>query len=89
MGPIQFSKYVCEQGTLATEQRGPVALVARDMQIVFDEEVARRANLTDAQLRAEGVSATDRVTLPLKDVGSVYCSMAAEVAGKPELSIVC
>ena len=36
------------------------------MQIVFDEEVARRANLTDVQLRAEGVSATEHVTFPLK-----------------------
>ena len=36
------------------------------MQIVFDEEVARRANLTDVQLRAESIGATEHVTLPLK-----------------------
>ena len=66
MGPMQFAKYVCEQGTLTTEHRGPVALVARDMQIVFDEEVARRANLTDAQLRAECISAPHRVIFLLK-----------------------
>ena len=36
------------------------------MQIVFDEEVASRANLTDAQLRAERVGATEPVTLELK-----------------------
>ena len=36
------------------------------MQIVCEEEVAKQANLTDAQLRAEGISATDRVTLLLK-----------------------
>ena len=66
MGPINFAFFFCEQGTPTTEQRGPMALAARDMQIVFDEEVARRANLTDAQLRAEGISATDRVTLTFK-----------------------
>ena len=66
MGPIDFAKYLCDQGELITEQRGPVALVARDMQIAYDEEVAQRAKLTDAQLRAEGISPTDPVTLPLK-----------------------
>jgi hypothetical protein len=66
MGPIDFAKYLCDQGELITEQRGPVALVARDMQIAYDEEVARRAKLTDAQLRAEGTGATEHVTLPLK-----------------------
>ena len=65
MRPINFAKYVCEQGTLTTEQRRPVALVARDMQIVFDEEVARRANLTDVQLRAESIGATEHITFPL------------------------
>ena len=54
MGPIDFAKYLCDKGGLTTEQRGPVSLVARNMQIAHDEEVARRANLTDTQLRAEG-----------------------------------
>ena len=66
MGPVDFAKYLCGKGTLTTEQRGPVSLVARDMQIVYDEEVARRATLTDAQLRAEGIGATEHVILPLK-----------------------
>ena len=66
MGPVGFAKYLCDKGTLSTEQRGPVSLVARDMQIVYDQEVARRATLTDAQLRAEGIGATEHMTLPLK-----------------------
>ena len=37
MGPKHFAKYFGEQRTLTTEQRRPVALVTRDMQIVFDE----------------------------------------------------
>ena len=66
MGPADFAKYLCDEGQLTTEQRGPVALVARDMQRVYDIEVARQTKLTDAQLRAEGIGATDHVTLPLK-----------------------
>ena len=66
MGPVDLAKYLCDKGTLAAEQRGPVALVARDMQRAYDEEVARRSQLTQAQLRAEGVGAAEHVTLPLK-----------------------
>ena len=66
MGPVDFAKYLCDAATLTAEQRGPVALVARDLQKAFDKEVARRAKLTDAQLRAEGIGATEHVTLPLK-----------------------
>ena len=50
MGPVDFAKYRCDAAGLTTEQRGPVALVARDMQVAYDEEVARRATLTEAQL---------------------------------------
>ena len=49
-------------GRLTTEQRGPVALVARDMQVEYDAEVARRATLTESQLRAEGIGASEHVT---------------------------
>ena len=66
MGPADFAKHLCDKGQLTTEQRGPVALVARYMQRVYDIEVARRAKLTYAQLRAEGISDTEHVTLPLK-----------------------
>ena len=48
MGPVDFAKYVCDKGTLTAEQRGPVALVARDMQVVYDAEVTRRATLTES-----------------------------------------
>ena len=54
--PVSCAKHLCDQGDLTQEQRGPVALVARDMQLVYEEEVARRALLTDAQLRAEGLT---------------------------------
>ena len=66
MGPIDFAKYLCDEASLTTEQRGPVALVARDMQKAYDTEVARQAKLTDAQRRAEGIGASEHVTLPLK-----------------------
>ena len=66
MGPIELAKYLCEKGELTTERRGLVALVARDMQKAYDEEVARRAKLTDTQLRAEGIADKAHVTLPLK-----------------------
>ena len=66
MGPVDFARYLCEKGTLTTEQRGPVALVAKDMQIVFDAEIARRATLSDEQIRAEGIGDKEHVTLPLK-----------------------
>ena len=66
MGPVELAKHLCDQGTLTAEQRGPVALIARDMQKAYDEEAARRARLTDAQLRAEGLDVVSQITLPLK-----------------------
>ena len=66
MGPMEFAKYLCDAATLTTEQRGPVALVARDMQVAYDAEVARRATRTENQLRAEGIGASEHVTLPRK-----------------------
>ena len=66
MGPIDYAKYLCDKAELTKEQRGFVALVARDMQVVYKQEVARRGYLTDAQRQSEGICATDHVTLPLK-----------------------
>ena len=57
MGPTDFAKYLCDEVQLTTEERGPVALVARDMQRAYDIEVVKRAKVTDAQLRAEGIEA--------------------------------
>ena len=48
------------------EQRGPVALLDRDMQQVSEQEVARRAGLAEEQRRAEDIGAAEHVTLPLK-----------------------
>ena len=66
MWPIDYAKYLCDKGELTMEQRGPVALLARDMQRVYDGEVARRAKLTDRQLQAEAICATEHVILPAK-----------------------
>ena len=37
----------------------------RDMQKAYEQEVGRRAQLTEAQRRSEGLDATDIVRLPL------------------------
>ena len=66
MGPVDLAKYLCDAASLTTEQRGPVALVARDMQAAYDAEIRRRTTLTENQLRAEGIDASDHVTLPRK-----------------------
>ena len=63
--PVSFAKHLCDQAELTREQRGPVALLARDMQKVYEQEVGRRAQLTEAQRRAEGFDATEPVRLPL------------------------
>ena len=64
--PVELAKYLCDAAELTTEQRGPVALIARSMQSAYDAEVARRATLSESQLRAEGIDASEHVTLPLK-----------------------
>ena len=66
MGPIAYAKHLCDKAELTREQRGPVALLVRDMQQVYEQEVARRAELTETQRRAEGIDSADQVTLPLK-----------------------
>ena len=63
--PVSCAKHLCDQAELTREQRGPVALLARDMQHAYEQELARRALLTDAQRRAEGTDGTDVVRLPL------------------------
>ena len=66
MAPVELAKYLCDAAELTTEQRGPVALIARNMQDAYDAEIARRATLTESQLRAEGLDASEHITLPLK-----------------------
>ena len=63
MAPVELAKYLCDAAELTTEQRGPVALIARSMRVAYDAEVARRATLTESQLRAEGIGASEHVTL--------------------------
>ena len=63
--PISYAKYLCDKGDLTREQRCPVMLIATDMQEVHRMEIERRAQLTEAQRRAEGLDATDVVRLPL------------------------
>ena len=63
--PVSLAKHLCDQAELTREQRGPVALLARDMQKVYEEEVGRQAQLSEAQRRAEGLDATKPVRLPL------------------------
>ena len=63
MGPADLAKYRCDAAELTTEQRGPVALIARDMQVIYDAEKARRAALTENQLRAESITASENGTL--------------------------
>ena len=65
MGPIKYAQYLCETAPLTRVQRGPVALLARDMQHAYDKDVERRAGLTDAQRQAEGIVATEHAILPL------------------------
>ena len=52
LGPIAYAKLLCERAGLTGEQRGPVALIARDMDKVYQEEMKRRENLTEAQLES-------------------------------------
>ena len=65
MAPVELAKYVCDAAGLTTEQRVPVALRARSMRVAYDAEVAKRATLTERQRRAEGIGASEHVTLPL------------------------
>ena len=64
-GPVSCAEHLCDEAELTREQRGPVALLARDMQHAYEQELARRALLTDAERRAEGTDSADVVRLPI------------------------
>ena len=51
--PVSYAKHLCDEAQLTREQRGPVALLAKDMQNVYTQEMERRAQLTEAQRRFE------------------------------------
>ena len=63
--PVSYAKHLCDAAELTREQRGPVALLARDMQKVYEQELGRRAQLTEAQRRAEGSDTAEFTRLPL------------------------
>ena len=65
MGPIAYAKLLCEQAGLTSEQRGPVALIAHDMDKVYQEEMKRRENLTEAQLESLGYTRPGTSLMPL------------------------
>ena len=64
--PIAYAKWLCDEAELILEQRGPVALIARDMQRAYDKECQRRAGLTTRQREASASGTAENVLLPLK-----------------------
>ena len=53
--PIGYAKHLRVQADLTRNQRGPVAILAKDMQKVYIQEVERRAQLAEARRRSEGL----------------------------------
>ena len=66
MEPVACAKWLCDKAELTQEQRGPVALIARDMQKAYDKERQRRANLTEAQREVYARGVAEHACLPLK-----------------------
>ena len=66
MGPIDFAKWLSKRGELTLEQRGPVALIARDMQKAYDDEMKRRENLPASAVKASAGGAAEHALLPRK-----------------------
>ena len=60
--PAALAQRLCVEAELTLEQRGPVALIARDMQRAYEAEMQRRTNLTSVQREALAYSPA----LPLK-----------------------
>ena len=48
IGPVDFAKCLCDAPALEATQQRPMSSVTRDMVNACDQEVARRAKLTDA-----------------------------------------
>ena len=42
MGPMAFAKHLCIKAALTSEQKGPVLLIAKDMQHLYDQELVNR-----------------------------------------------
>ena len=69
LGPVAYAKSLCDTMGVTREQRGPVALIARDMQTAYEAEQQRRDTLTEQQRQAleneiagqkKGIAATRR-----------------------------
>ena len=41
MGPLAFAKHLCIKAELTLEQKGPVVLIARDMQGLYNQELEK------------------------------------------------
>ena len=65
LGPVAYAKILCDRASLTLEQRGPVALIAREMQTAFEAEQERRAKLTEQQRQALANELGGRALLPL------------------------
>ena len=65
LGPVAYAKKLCDRASLTLEQRGPVALIAREMQIAFEAEQERRAKLTEQQRQALANEMKGQALLPL------------------------
>ena len=65
LGPVAYAKSLCDTTGLTREQRGPVALIARDMQTAYEAEQQRRATLTDQQREALDNEIAGQALLPL------------------------
>jgi hypothetical protein len=66
LDPVALAKWLCDKAMLTLEQRGPVALIARDMQKVYEAEMQRRAGLTEARREALACGVAGHALLPLK-----------------------
>lgn len=64
--PAAYAKWLCDRGALTREQRGPVALIAREMQLEYDKETRRRERLPVAQREAHARGVAAESFLPLK-----------------------
>ena len=66
MGPLAFAKHLCSKADLTSEQKGPVVLIAKDMQDLYAEELVKRGLQEGARRTADAMlSAPDLVPIKL------------------------
>ena len=66
LGPVAFAKRLCDKAELTLEQKGPVALIVRDMQKAYEKEMQRRGSSTETQSEAYFRRSPEQPLLPLK-----------------------